>query len=123
MQIPNNSIRARHLIVIFFWLMAIGNSVSYGQDISFTQFYINPALLNPSFTGSEGRPVLFLSYRKQWVGIDGSPTIMNMGLQTSLPNKLNLGVNFNNQKVGLQSSSSAMFSAGYTLPLAQNNFL
>jgi len=95
--------------------------VSSGQDLNFTQFYINPALLNPSYTGTEGRPALFMSYRKQWMGLEGSPSTMNFSVQTSLPNRVNLGLNASNQKVGLVSSTGAMLMGGYTLPLSAHN--
>ena len=105
------------------FLCFIANVRLFGQDIVFTQFYINPSLLNPSLTGAEGRPVMYLSYRKQWVGIDGSPTSVNFNLQSALVNRLNFGVNISNQKVGVLSSTSALFTGGYTLPLALTNFI
>lgn len=111
-----------HKVVVFVWLCFM-SCPSRAQEVGFTQFYINPALLNPSYVGVEGRPALFASYRKQWVGIDGSPTTMNFNIQTALPNQVSLGLNLNNYQLGLVTSSSAMITGGYTLPLASNNFL
>lgn len=111
-----------HRVVVLVWLCAIGLPGN-AQEVGFTQFYINPSLLNPSYVGVEGRPALFLSYRKQWVGIDGSPSTMNFNVQTALPNQLSLGLNVNNYELGLVSSSSALITGGYTLPLATDNFL
>jgi type IX secretion system PorP/SprF family membrane protein len=108
------------LVLISLWLLGLS---AQAQDVGFTQFYINPSLLNPSFVGAEGRPALYLSYRKQWVGIDGSPTIMNVNIQTATPNRVNLGLNVSNYQLGLVTSSSALFTGGYTLPLATDNFL
>lgn len=48
---------------------------------------------------------------------------MNFNLQTALPNRVNIGLNASNYELGLVSSSSAMFTGGYTLPLATDNFL
>lgn len=93
------------------------------QEVGFTQFFVNPALLNPSYVGVEGRPAAFLSYRKQWVGIEGSPQVMNFSVQTALPNRVNLGLNLSNTQMGLVSSSAALVSGGYTLPLATDNFI
>ena len=107
------------IVILVGWLTLSAR----GQDISFTQFYVNPSLLNPSFVGSEGRPALFLSYRKQWVGIDGAPETMNFNIQTALPNKLNLGLNVSNVKIGLVTSSAGQVTVGYTLPLATESFL
>ncbi len=108
--------------VISLCLLLFSNA-SLSQDIGFTQFFVNPSLLNPSFTGAEGRPVMYLSYRKQWAGIDGSPQLMNFNLQTALVNRLNMGFNVSNQKIGLLSNTSFLFTGGYTVPLSLNNFL
>lgn len=124
LQIPATypaHLKYRKLIIFLFACFL--SRVSYGQDINFTQFYVNPALLNPSFTGTEGRPAIFLSYRKQWAGLDGSPSTMNFNVQTSLPNRVNLGMNVSSQKVGLVSTTGFLFAGGYTLPLATNNFV
>jgi type IX secretion system PorP/SprF family membrane protein len=89
---------------------------------NFTQFYFNPSLLNPSFTGSDGRPALYLSYKKQWAGMDGSPSIGNLSLQAPVNNRLNAGINLSNDKNGLLSTSGVSFTGAYTLPLADNHF-
>lgn len=113
----NNCKRFLCLLFCFVW------HLSFCQEASFTQFYVNPSLLNPSFTGSEGQSAMFISYRKQWVGLEGSPTVMNFNIQTSLPNRLNLGLNISNQKAGLVSSSGLLIAGGYTLPVGNNKFV
>ena len=90
---------------------------------NFTQFYFNPALLNPSFTGSDGRLAMYASFRRQWAGIEGAPTIGNFSLQTALPNRVNIGFNASNDKNGLLSTSGVLFTGGYSLPLSETNFL
>ncbi len=95
------------------------STIGFAQNTAnFTQFYFNPALLNSSLTGVEGRASMFISYRKQWVGFNGSPSIGNFSLQTALPNRVNLGLNLATDKQGLINTSSALFSGGYTLPLS-----
>lgn len=111
-----------HRVLVFLCLGSLGLTVQ-AQEVGFTQFYINPSLLNPSYVGVEGRPALFLSYRKQWVGMDGSPTTMNFNVQTALPSRVNIGLNVNNHQLGLVTSSSAMITGGYTLPMSTDHFL
>ena len=99
-------------------------SSSFAQDTyNFTQFFFNPALLNPSLTGSDGRLAMYASFRKQWAGIEGAPTISNFSVQTALPNKVNLGFNASNDKNGLLSTSGLLFTGGYSLPVSDVNFL
>jgi type IX secretion system PorP/SprF family membrane protein len=56
----------RLLILLFF---ALVTSVSYAQDIHFTQFYASPTYLNPAFTGAGGCSRASITYRNQWPGI------------------------------------------------------
>src|SRR5260221_592636 len=81
----------RCLLWVLFGILL--STTAYGQDISnFTQFFINPYTLNPSYAGIEGRTALFAGYRKQWSSIDGAPVIANFSLHTPINNKLNCGV-------------------------------
>ena len=105
-------------------LIIICSYSSLAQDTyNFTQFFFNPALLNPSLTGSDGRLAMYASFRKQWAGIDGAPTIGNFSVQTALPNKVNLGFNASNDKNGLLSTSGLLFTGGYSLPVSDVNFI
>jgi type IX secretion system PorP/SprF family membrane protein len=114
-------IKKLRLAAVFFVLLSVP---SLGQDThNFTQFYFNPALLNPSFTGTDGKLALYASYRKQWAGIEGAPTIANFSLQTALPSGLNLGFNAANNKNGLISTSGALITGGYTLAVTPTSFI
>lgn len=104
--------------------LVLSNGLSQAQDsYSLTQFFFNPALLNASYTGSDERLALYASYRQQWAGVEGAPTIGNFSLQTSLPNRVNLGLTVSNDKNGLLSTSGGLLTAGYSLPLTAKNYL
>lgn len=94
------------------------------QDIAnFTQFFINPYALNPSYAGIEGRSAFFLTYRKQWASIEGGPTIINFSYHTPLKGGLNLGANVANDARGILSNSSVQFSAAYALVFDNQKFI
>src|SRR5688572_7497428 len=103
--------------------------VSTSQEVSaqdyynFVQFYVNPALLNPSFTGVDGQPAAFLSYKKQWMGIKGSPSIGHLSVQAPLPSKVGVGFNVGNDKRGVLSTSSLGMAFSYYSPMANDMFL
>lgn len=105
------------LWVVFF----IGSATAFGQDISnFTQFFINPYTLNPSYAGIEGRLALFGGYRKQWTSIEGAPTIANFSLHTPLSSRLNFGLNLTSDKRGITNVSAGMLTLGYTAVIDNN---
>ena len=98
-----------------FLFVIIAYSSNAQNTYNFTQFYFNPALLNSSYTGSDGRLAAYVSYRKQWVGIEGAPTIANFSLQTALVNRASFGLNVSNDKNGVISSSGILFTGGYSI--------
>src|SRR5260221_14119905 len=102
----------------FYFTVLVAGTLSFqgfGQDISnFTQFFINPYTLNPSYAGVEGRTALFAGYRKQWSAIDGAPVITNFSLHTPLNKTLNFGMALASDKRGITQVSSGMVTIGYT---------
>lgn len=57
---------------IYVFFLIVFNSVCFGQDPGFSQFYANPLDLNPAFAGTARCPRINLNYRNQWPGIDNS---------------------------------------------------
>ncbi len=108
--------------VAFFGLMVAFQS--QGQDISnFSQFFLNPYVLNPSYAGIEGRPAFFLAYRKQWTTIQGAPVLANFSYHAALNKRLSIGLNLNNDKRGITNTSSILVTAGYTVPIDNETFV
>jgi type IX secretion system PorP/SprF family membrane protein len=104
----------RRLLVLFFIIQAI---TAHGQDNgNYAQFFVNPYTFNPSYAGVEGRPAFYLSYRRQWINVDGSPQIGNLTFHTPLQ-KFSVGANINNDKRGLFNTTSVLISGAYTIPL------
>jgi type IX secretion system PorP/SprF family membrane protein len=110
-----------HVLLTFLFLFYLISNHTYSQDLqNFTQFYFNPSLINASLVGVEGRPAMFVSYRKQWLGLTGSPTIANFSIQAPLVNRVNIGLSLTSNKQGVINTSSALFAGGYTLPISEN---
>ncbi|HEU5291383.1 MAG TPA: PorP/SprF family type IX secretion system membrane protein [Cyclobacteriaceae bacterium] len=113
--------RIKILIYIFVCLVPI---CTYAQDISnFTQFFINPYSINPSYAGIEGRSALSLVYKRQWMDIEGGPAIANLTLHAPTPIGLNYGLSFTNDTRGILSTSAASLTIGYTLTIDKHKFI
>jgi type IX secretion system PorP/SprF family membrane protein len=113
--------RVNYLIL---FLLCFTLTKSLAQDISnFTQFFVNPYTLNPSFAGIDGRNSMTLSYRKQWAGVEGGPTIANFSYHTPLKSGLNIGINVANDSRGILTNSGLLFTAAYSLKLGEGNFI
>jgi type IX secretion system PorP/SprF family membrane protein len=94
------------------------------QDASnFTQFFINPYSINPSYAGIEGKKALFLAYRKQWANIQGGPTIANLSFHAPFKGGLNIGFNVSNDARGILNNSGVKFSVAYQLVIDRHKFI
>lgn len=110
----------RLLVFLFFscWHVVAAQNTS-----NFTQFFINPYTLNPSFAGVDGQRALFLGYRKQWSGFPGSPTTMNLSYHAPLKAGLNIGVNVHNNSKSVLQNSGLLASFAYELKLGEQKHL
>jgi type IX secretion system PorP/SprF family membrane protein len=104
------------LVLMFF------SAPNFAQDqANFTQFYLNPYLINPSFAGIDGQSAFSVIYRKQWMNIDGGPAIANVSLHTPLNERASVGISITNDKRGILTNSGALISFAYSLPLADHS--
>jgi type IX secretion system PorP/SprF family membrane protein len=100
------------------------STLSLAQDqTNFTQFYLNPYLYNPSYVGIDGQSALSIIYRKQWMTVEGAPTIANFSLQTPISARAGFGLSVTNDARGLLNNSSVLLTFGYNVPLAKQAFI
>lgn len=107
-----------------FIAVGVGASITLNaQDVTnFTQFFVNPYIINSSYAGIDGKPSVALGYRKQWADIEGGPTIMNFSFHAPLTKSLSFGINAAQDTRGLLSTSGALLTVGYNLKVADESF-
>lgn len=69
---------------LFFAIVLCYGTAYAQQKPYYTQYILNNYILNPALSGIENYTDIKLSYRKQWTGIDGSPTTMYFSAQGAL---------------------------------------
>ena len=110
--------------LLFCLIICAVTSGTYAQDqANFTQFYLNPYILNPSYAGIDGKTSVSLIYRRQWLNLDGGPSIANFSLHTPINPKTSTGLSVTNDSRGLLNHTSLLFSFGYNLELEKNSHL
>ena len=57
----------------------------------FSQYYLNPVLLNPGATGFEAQHEFILNYRNTWAGFDGSPRTFAFQYHGPVGDRMGLG--------------------------------
>ena len=58
------------------------------QRPQYTQYMVNPFLLNPAVSGTEDYADIRAGYRKQWAGFEGSPRTMYLSAHTNIGKQL-----------------------------------
>jgi type IX secretion system PorP/SprF family membrane protein len=124
----NSAISSQSFVKVFSILIIllniVGSSGIRAQDPSnFTHFFLNPYLLNSSYAGFDGQPSVSFVYRKQWMTIEGAPTIANLSLQVPVNARISAGVNVTNDSKGFFNNSVLLFSMAYHVPIQDHIFL
>ncbi len=73
--------------IICFLLLFIGtisNKLCAQQEPTYSQYMLNPFLVNPAAAGSEGTTSVNLTGREQWVGINGAPSTYTFTAETRI---------------------------------------
>jgi type IX secretion system PorP/SprF family membrane protein len=91
--------------------------ISLGYPL-YSQYLQNGFLINPAYAGTRGALSAFISYRRQWMGINGSPQLQSISLHTPLKNdKVGLGLMAQFMSYGYTKSSSIYASYAYHIKL------
>lgn len=106
------------------FILLLNSSKLFGQvSPSSSMFFINPFYYNASYAGIEGRSMLSLNHRQQWVGIDGAPVTTSLSFHTPLNKGLAVGANIYSDRRSILSTNSFTFSVGYTVGFSEREYL
>jgi len=106
------------------------------QRPQYSQYMINPFLLNPAVSGTEDYADIRAGYRKQWTGFDGSPRTMYLTAHTAIGKnqvvnnrsryKKNgfhgVGMAFTNDAIGATSNTTMDVAYSYHMKLSKKVF-
>ncbi len=93
------------------------------QTAGFSQYYMNPYLLNPAAAGT-GETQAFLHYRNQWVDIDGSPESYVFTLDGRLKrHPVGLGLTVLNDVTNFINRTNFGVTSSYIVKIAKDHQL
>lgn len=105
-----------HKILALVGIIACSITAKAQLDPLSSQYFNNRYQLNPAFAGIEHVTNLNLGYRSLWNNIPGAPITQAVTVDHGF-NKVGLGINFVNDKTGLQRQTRVAGSFAYHLPL------
>ncbi len=115
----HNSLFALFLVLIGMCLAI--NQSNAQNDPQYTQFMFNKVGYNPAFAGNDQILKVATIYRKQWNGIEGAPTTMN--LHAHMPfakDRCGAGLSITSERIGYYNTTFAELSYAYRIPIGDN---
>ncbi|MDB5230112.1 MAG: putative rane protein [Chitinophagaceae bacterium] len=106
----------RSFIVLIFFMFAY--TARSQQQTMYSQYMFNMININPAYVGNTaGVSTLSLLYRRQWVGIDGSPTTTSLSFDTRKDSsKIGYGLQVYNDKIGIENTSGVQAFYSFRVP-------
>lgn len=102
--------------------MIITGNLCFSQDPQFTQFYMSPVYLAPSFTGSTKGKRIATSYRNQWPSLEKAFVTYSFSYDHYLPSvNSGLGVLFLREQAGSGILSTTNVGLTYSYHLKLNH--
>ena len=87
-----------------------------------SQYVLNPLLFNPASAGNRGVLNVAAFYRKQWVGIKGSPETMTLTADAPFnDNRMGLGLSVVSDKIGVTKETQFRTSYSYKINMGKGN--
>ena len=105
-------------------LVAFGLTSNAQQDPMYTQYMFNTQTMNPAYAGTWESMSFMVLARQQWAGMDGAPQTYTFSMQAPLENeRVALGLNVINDKVGLEKRFYVFGDYSYLVPVSNKSSL
>jgi type IX secretion system PorP/SprF family membrane protein len=87
-----------------------------------SQYILNPLTINPAFAGNRGVLNVAAFYRKQWVGIKGSPETISLFADAPFSDdRMGIGFNLTNDKIGVTKETQLKANYAYKVNIGKGN--
>lgn len=111
------------IIAAVFLLTAASQTAVYGQQIhQLTHYMLNPFAFNPAVAGNAEKFISKVGFRKQWSGLEGSPTTGLLSVHGNFSEAKSIGVGailfFDN--TGPTSRTGLQLAYAYHLPIVED---
>lgn len=103
-------------LLLFFFISSTSNAQ---QDGMFTKYMFNTLSYNPAYAGSKEYLSMVALYRNQWWGIEGAPSTQTVSIHSPFKERVGLGFNVTNDKIGVSGSTVGSFSYAYRIPFGK----
>lgn len=109
--------------IITILLICFSGELALAQQVPFySQYFFNPFIYNPSFTGQSGETRAFLTHRNQWTGIQGAPVTSILTIDGPIQGeKAGLGLNMYSDRTDILVRSGARLAYSYMVSVNEEH--
>ena len=94
------------------------------QDPQYTQYMYNTMSINSAYTGQREMMSISGLYRTQWVGIDGAPNTLTLGIHSPTKNEnVGIGLNIISDQIGPVREDYVDLNFSYTVQFTESTEL
>jgi len=117
----------KRLVHLYFTISIFLTSLAYcfgQQPTQYSLYMLNPFQYNPGYAGLNDAIELTGVYRKQWQGLNESPTHQNINVHFPVYRlSSGLGIDVENDMLGLEQNLQATLSYNFHLPLGRSSIV
>lgn len=115
--------RTKVLVVIIFGFLKVA-TVRAQQDPLYSQYIINPFVINPAYAGLTNNFNASVSYRHQWSDLEGAPKTINANAHLSLfDNRMGAGLMVISDKIGINTVDEVYATYSYRIEAGKDKTL
>lgn len=110
-------------IIVIIAVILLSVSAKAQQDPQYTQYMYNMNVINPAYAGSNNALSLNFLGRTQWVGIEGAPRTLTMGINAPIGRNVGLGLSVIVDEIGPVQEQNLYGDFAYTLRVSEQGKL
>ena len=114
--------KMRKFLLLVVGLCALNFGFSQ-NTVRFSHYNFAKSIYNPGALATDAHYTADLIYRNQWAGVDGAPTTVGFNTAYELNDEMAVGVNFYNDRIGLNQTNSFALNYAYRLVFDERNYL
>ena len=115
-MIQKSSLYKRLILVVFASQLSLEGNAQ--QDAQYTQYMYNTMVINPAYAGQRETLSITSLYRTQWIGVDGAPETLTIGVHSPLRNeRIGLGLSIVSDRLGPVQETFVNGNFSYTIPI------
>lgn len=104
----------KYILLLFFTAGLFWNTSFGQQPAQYSLYFMNKLNWNPAYAGLDHSLSITAGFRKQWVGLTGSPTTQNVNMHMPLYMVGGgIGLNLENDEIGAERIATATLSYNY----------